>query len=148
MAWRKPEIRDIAAKLNQRELDAFRQHPDFSSAADPVVDLLELTAESVRGYCRSNKQATLSSEAGTIPESLMSFAMDIAAYDILKRINVKVNEDRKAKWEKALEWMEKVATGVFIPESGSEDATDDTSSNMAKIKFLPRMRRFVMNESL
>lgn len=49
MAWRKLMLRDIAAKLNQRELDAYRQHPDFASAADPVVDLLEMTAESVRG---------------------------------------------------------------------------------------------------
>lgn len=148
MSWRKPEIRDIAAKLNQKELDAYRQHPDFVSAADPVADLLELTAESVRGFCRTNKQVVMSPEAGTIPEGLMTFAMDIAAYDVLTRINVKVNEDRKAKWEKALEWMEKVSTGALTPESWSDSTTaDDTSSNRATPLFgAGRFKR--LNEDL
>lgn len=136
MSWRKPELRDIAAKLNQKELDAYRQHPDFRSAADPVADLLEMTAESVRGFCRSNKQLVMSPVAGTIPEGLMTFAMDIAAFDVLTRINVKVNDDRKAKWEKALEWMEKVSTGSLTPESYTKDeSADDTSSNRAVPAF-------------
>lgn len=134
MAWRKPELRDIAAKLSQKELDAYRQHPDFESAADPVTDLLELTAESVRGFCRTNKQVVMSPEGGSIPEALMSFAMDIAAYDVLTRINVRVGEDRKAKWEKALEWMDKVSIGNYIPESYNGEQ-DDTSSNKAMPRF-------------
>lgn len=137
MAWRKPELRDIAAKLNQRELDAYRQHPDFVSAADPVADLLEMTAESVRGFCRSNRQIRMSPAAGSIPEGLMAFAMDIAAYDVLTRINVKVSDDRKAKWEKALEWMEKAANGSFTPESWGGDGGEDgdTASNRAEPAF-------------
>lgn len=134
MAWRRPELRDIAAKLNQRELDAYRQHPDFASAADPVADLLEMTAESVRGFCRSNRQIRMSPEAGSIPEGLLAFAMDIAAYDVLTRINVKVSEDRKAKWEKALEWLEKVAAGTLTPESWTEGG-DDTFANRAHPQF-------------
>lgn len=136
MSWRKPELRDIAAKLNQKELDAFRQHPDFKSAADPVADLLELTAESVRGFCRTNRQLVMSPEQGTIPEGLMAFAMDIAAFDVLTRMNLKVSDDRRAKWEKALEWMEKVAAGSLTPESYVDDsAVDDTLSNRAFPQF-------------
>ncbi len=137
MAWRKPETRDLTAKLNQRELTAFKQHPDFASMADPAADLLEQTAEMVRGYCRTNKQVKMSPVLGTIPEGLLSPAMDIAVFDVLKRINVNPNEARKAAWEKALDLLEKVGRGEFIPESWAEKETgeEDASSNRARPKF-------------
>lgn len=148
MAWRKPEPRDLAAKLNQKEIDAYRIHPDFKSVADPVNDLLAMTAESIRNYCRTNKTVTMSPEPGTIPEGLMSFAMDIAAYDVLTRIGVPVNEARKAKWERAMEWLEKVASGQLTPESWSEDGTEgDTDSNRAEPAFCPA-RFKILNEQI
>lgn len=145
MAWRKPTLRDIAAKLNQRELDAFRQHPDFNSSADPVLDILEQTAESVRGYCRTNKQVSMSPELGSIPEGLITFAMDFAAFDILKRINVNPNEARKAAWEKAIEVFKDVAEGKFIPESHIEGSDNDTASNRAQPVFSAMGRRKILN---
>lgn len=147
MAWRKPETRDLTAKLNQRELDAFRQHPDFKTMADPAADILEQTAEMVRGYCRTNKQVRMSPELGSIPEGLISPAMDYAAYDILKRINVAVNDARKAAWEKAIELFEKVASGQYIPESWSDDETPegDASSNRATPQFTVNARRKILN---
>lgn len=137
MAWRKPETRDLTAKLNQREVTAFKQHPDFVTMADPASDILEQTAEMVRGYCRTNKQVRMSPDLGTIPEGLMSPAMDYAAFDVLKRINVQPNEARKAAWEKAIELFEKVGRGEYIPESWAEHETgeEDTQSNKARPKF-------------
>lgn len=135
MAWRKPELRDIAAKLSQRELDAFRKSPDFVSAADPVADLLEMTAETVRGFCRTNKQVKMCPASATIPEGLMTFAMDYAAFDVLKRISLDPNEARKAAWEKALEIFQAVAEGKFIPESYDDESEDDTQSNKAMPGF-------------
>lgn len=137
MAWRTPTVRDLAAKLNQAELDSYRAHPDFKSDADPVLDLLAMTAESVRNFCRTNKTLRMSPHAGTIPEGLMSFAMDVAAWDVITRIgaNVPGKEERKAKWEKALEWFEKVSRGELTPESWSEDEGGDTASNRALPAF-------------
>ena len=148
MAWRKPETRDLTAKLNQRELTAFKQHPDFASMADPASDILEQTAEMVRGYCRSNRQLRMSPHLGTIPEGLISPAMDIAAFDVLKRINVTPNEARKAAWEKALDLLEKVASGACIPESWAQDETGETdaASNRAMPKFAPMPRFKTLNE--
>lgn len=143
MSWRKPELRDIAAKLNQKELDMFRQHPDFQTGADPVLDLLEQTAESVRGFCRANRQIALCPRPGTIPEGLMTFAMDFAAFDVLKRINVKPNEARTDAWEKAHDVFAKVAPGEFIPESWSKESTDDASSNRAVPAFSTGRRRIL-----
>ena len=150
MAWRKPTIRDLTAKLNQKELAAFKQHPDFASAADPASDLLEQTAEFVRGFCRTNKQVRMSPAEGTIPEGLISPAMDIAAFDVVKRINVDPNEARKSAWEKALELLDRVAKGEYIPASWSPEETpeDDTSSNKATPFFGDSRRRFILNETL
>jgi hypothetical protein len=116
--------------------------------ADPAADILEQTAEMVRGYCRTNKQVRMSPEPGSIPEGLMSPAMDYAAYDVLKRINLTINESRKAAWEKAIELFEKVARGEYIPESWTKDETpeDDTSSNKAMPSFLPNARYKILNE--
>lgn len=148
MAWRKPETRDLTAKLNQRELTAFKQHPDFASMADPASDILEQTAEMVRGYCRTNKQVKMSPVLGTIPEGLISPAMDVAVFDVLKRINVNPNEARKAAWEKAIDLFKEVAKGDFIPESWAKDETgeDDASSNRARPKFSNIGRIKILNE--
>lgn len=147
MAWRKPTARDLVAKLNEKELLAFKQHPDFRSLADPASDILEQTAEMVRGFCRSNKQVRMSTEPATIPESLMSAAMDIAAYDVLKRIAVPISEARQRAWEKALELLEKAAQGAFIPESDVEGESD-ADSNRARPNFGTKRRRFILNEYL
>ena len=148
MSWRKPELRDLAAKLNQRELNEFRAHPDFATAADPAADILAQTAEYVRGFCRRNKQVTLSPEAGSIPESLMSPAMDVAAFDVLKRISVDINESRRIAWEKAVDLFREVASGAYTPESWSDEGGDGADSNLALPEFGSSNRRFILNEYL
>jgi len=119
--WRKPTRRDIAAKLTQAELDKFSTSPDFLSGANPVEDVLELTAETVRGFCRTCKQLKMCPEAGTIPEGLMTFAMDYAAFDILKRISHAPNEARTKAWEAAREMFMAVGKGEYIPDPFIED---------------------------
>ena len=149
MGWRRPEKRDLVAKLNQKELASFMQHPEYATSADPADDILSQTAEFVRGACRTNRQVRLSPEEKSIPESLISPAMDLAMFDVLKRINVIPNEARKSAWEKAHDLFEKVANGSFIPESWVEDGeAEPVRNNMARPTFLPRMRSFVLNESL
>lgn len=146
--WRKPEHRDIAAKLAQKELDAFSASPDFNSGADPILDILELTAETVRGFCRTNKQLKMCPTEGTIPEGLMTFAMDLAAFDILKRLRLEVGESRVKAWEKANDILMAVSKGEYIPESYIPDGEeqDDTQSNRAMPGFSKVNRRKLLNE--
>ena len=140
--WREPKFRDLVAKLTQTEVDKFKASNEFKSNADPAADILELTAESVRGFCRSNKQLKMCPKPHTIPEGLMTFAMDFAVYDLLKRINIVPNEARTKAWESAKELFKDVATGAFIPESWEEDGKeDDTDSNRALPKFgVPKVK--------
>ena len=124
MAWRQPQLKDIAATLSQKELDAYRQAPDFASGADPVTDLLARTAAFVRGKIRANGRVKMSPDPLEIPASLVSTAMDYAAYDVLKRQPVKMTEERQRAREQAIAELDKVARREVMPEDyqGGEDA--------------------------
>ncbi len=146
MAWREPTLRDLAAKLSQTEMNAFRKFPDFATAADPAADILRLTASFVRGFCRRNRQVTLSPAEYSVPESLLSPAMDCAAFDVLKRINLAPGEARVKAYEKAVELFEKVASGAYTPESYSADGeADDAASNLARPAIHEPPRRKVLD---
>jgi hypothetical protein len=73
--------------------------------------------------------------------------MDVAVFDVLKRINVQPNEARKAAWEKAIDLFKEVARGEFIPESWAEDETgeEDASSNKARPKFSDTTRYKILD---
>ena len=129
MSWRAPTIDDLASTLSKRELDAYRTSTDVE-AADPVAALIDSTAEMVRSYCRSNKACTLSPNAGEIPESLISPAMDYAAYSLLKRFPTPVGEDRRRAREQAVALFLKVSTNEFTPESYGAVEDSATEGNI------------------
>ena len=119
MAWRTLTEQDLAATLSADEIGKFRRsHPD---GADPVADLLSRTAELVRAYCRANRSVRVPAGAGLVPESLISPAMDYAAFDVLKRLPLKVGEDRRKARDDAVALLESVAAGRVTPESADEE---------------------------
>lgn len=119
--WRRPDNDDLVATLSQKEIDAFRASAGF--AADPIERLLTRTAAMVRGYIRSGGKCALSPNEGEIPESTISKAMDYAAFDVLKRLNLKPNEARTQARTAAEEFFRRIEDGKIIPESygASED---------------------------
>lgn len=138
--WRKPTVRDLAATLNQSEIDQYRQAPDFESGADPAMDLVERTAEFVRGFIRDgarrNRRVSMSPERCTLPESLISKAMDYAAFDVLKRINMDPGESRKDARKSAEEFFAKLAEGEYTPEPyDPESGSEGGSSGLALPQF-------------
>lgn len=119
MAWRTLTEQDLAATLSQDEIGKYRRsHPD---GADPVSDLLSRTAELVRAYCRANRSVRVPASAGLVPESLVSPAMDYAAFDVLKRLPLKVGEDRRKARDDAVALLEAVAAGRVTPESADDE---------------------------
>lgn len=140
MAWRRITEADLAATISQRELDAYRRSPG-ADGADPVDALLARTAAMVRGYCRANTAVSLSADPLAVPDSLVSAAADYAAYDILKRMPVPVNEDRRKAREAAVALFEAVASNKMTPESdGSADsAAARAASPLAGDPAPPRM---------
>ena len=122
--WRTVDENDLAATLSQGEIDAFRQDASLDGS-DPVARLLARTVAMVRGYIATNGKVRRMGPSGTLPESLISPAMDYAAADVLKRINVTLNDDRRKARERAEDLFKDVAAGKYTPES---DDADDTAS--------------------
>ena len=122
--WRAVDENDLAATISQGEIDAFRQDASLDGS-DPVARLLSRTVAMVRGYIATNGKVRRMGASGTLPESLISPAMDYAAADVLKRINMPLNDDRRKARERAEDLFKDVAAGKYTPES---DDADDTAS--------------------
>ena len=122
--WRTVDENDLAATLSQQEVDAYRRSASLDGS-DPVARLLSRTAALVRGYIATNGKVARMGPSGTLPESLISPAMDYAAFDVLKRVNVPVNEDRRRARERAEALFADVAAGKYTPEA---DGADDAAS--------------------
>jgi len=116
--WRVLTARDVAAALNQDEIDMYNQLPDFASLEDPVGDLLKEVASYVRGFCRASGKVKIDpNDRYTIPESLVKPAISIVVYRMSARMPMEVTDSRKEANKDAEELLKKVASGEFLPES-------------------------------
>lgn len=138
MAWREPTEDDLAATLSREEIESYRQDGDFTT--DPVATLLRRTAARVRGDIRSNGNVRLSPGEYELPESVISAAMDYAAADVLKRLNVPMNEDRRKAREDALALFQRIAEGRYTPESHGAGETESSSGPAAVVVCAARPR--------
>ena len=139
MAWTKPTEQDLAGTLSQREIDSYRVSPAASGASDPVADVIGAAADLARGYCRSNGNLRLG-PAGTVPRSLMAPVLDIAAYNLLKRLPVAIRGERRAAFEEAMRILRDVAEGRTTPE-GHDEAEDAASGTVAVTVAVSSRRR-------
>ena len=124
MAWRAPTTEDLIATLSKAEVDAFNQSvptpAQGQTAQTPSADLCARAASLVRAYIRRNHRVRLG-PAGTLPEGLISPAMDYAAFDVLKRLPVEVGAARVKAREEALLLFEDIANNKVTPESYGEE---------------------------
>lgn len=135
--WRTVDENDLAATLSQGEIDAFRQDASLDGS-DPVARLLSRTVAMVRGYIATNGKVRRMGRSGTLPESLISPAMDYAAADVLKRLAVPLNDDRRKARERAEDLFKDVAAGKYTPES--DDADDTVSTDGPAIEVVCTVR--------
>jgi len=133
MSWRIPTESDLTATLSAREIDAFRRSSDFGGA-DPVAALITRTAEFVRGFLRTG-EVSMSPTAASIPEGLISPAMDYAAYDILKRMPVEIGRDRADARRAAQTLFDAIADKKYRPEAFGD--TDDSGGGPSPAFSVP-----------
>ena len=136
--WRKVNESDLSASLSQSEIDAFRKSADFGP--DPVENQLAQVVAYVRGIIRSGGKCRLGADESTLPESLISPAMDYLRYQLLTRMNLVVNESRTKAYEAALSLFNDVRAGRFIPESDAETEPDQVAGSPAFGKPNPEKR--------
>jgi hypothetical protein len=127
MAWRAPTTADLIATLSKAEVDAFNQSVPSGTSPLPSADLVARTASFVRGFIRRNHHVRLG-PAGTLPEGLISPAMDYAAFDVLKRLPVEVGAARVKAREEALLLFDDVAADKVTPEYFGEDEADGSEA--------------------
>ena len=137
--WRAVDENDLAATISQAEVDAFRRSASLDGS-DPVARLLQRTVALVRGYVATNGKVARMGPPGTLPESLVSPAMDYAAADVLKRVNVPLNEDRRKARERAEELFRDVAAGKYTPESDGADESAATDGPAVEVVATSRGR--------
>ena len=135
--WRQIDETDLAATISQDEIDAYRASGPVDGSA-LVARLLARTVAMVRGYIATNGKVARMGPSGTLPESLVSPAMDYAAADILKRQDAPLNEDRRKARERAEDLFKDVAAGKYTPES--DDADDTASTDGPAIEVVTTVR--------
>ena len=128
--WRTVDETDLAATLSQGEIDAFRADGP-TDGSDPVARLLERTVAAVRGWISCNGAVRMCPAPGTIPQSLVSPAMDYAMGKVLNRIGVPLTDDRRKALERATDLFEKISRGEITPESYAENGQLDEDTRPA-----------------
>jgi phage gp36-like protein len=120
MAWRVPDIDDIYATLTKDEVEIYRTSANWTE--DPIKRLLTRSVSVARGYLKANGRVKMSPDAEALPESCISPAMDYLAFDILKRLGVKISDDRRDARRQAIAFFEKIASGEMSVEDYGENA--------------------------
>ena len=128
--WRAVTEADLAATISQGEIDAYRRDGSLDGS-DPVALLLERTVATIRGLIGCNGAVRMGPLPGSLPVSLISPAMDYAAYDLLKRIDVVPNAARTDSRKRAEALFEKISTGALGCESYTEDGAIDEDKRPA-----------------
>jgi phage gp36-like protein len=118
MAWRVPDIDDIYATLTKDEVEIYRTSANWTE--DPIKRLLTRSVGVARGYLKANGRVKMSPNAEALPESCISPAMDYLAFDILKRLGVKISDDRRDARRQAIAFFEKIASGEMSVEDYGE----------------------------
>lgn len=115
---------DLLCSVSQKEVDTYRQSMPWDQ--DGVSGLLARTAKYVRGCIVSGARITALPPDNTIPASLVSAAVDYAAYDLLKRFPVAVSEDRRRARADARALFDAIAEGKRTVEPPETANVDDT----------------------
>ena len=121
MAWITPTREDLIATISADEVSAFEASSDF---ADAVGGILARTVAFVRGFVKAGR-AGVDEDPRTIPAALLAPAMDYAAFDLLKRFNIPVSEDRRRARQDALNIFVKVAERSLSIDSAADAASPD-----------------------
>lgn len=141
MAWRLTTSDDLAARLSDMEIESFRT--SYTGEGDPVELLLNDTAALFRDAIRTGGRARMSPKAAALPESVISKAMDYAAFDVLKRLDVPINEDRRRARQDAEDFMHRLEDGRFEVEDDETPGGEDPRLALTPSFTRPRPPRLL-----
>ena len=129
--WRAITRADVTASLTLKETESYQRSVDFGD--DPLPILIERTTAYARLAIRSNGRVRMSPDATTLPVSVISPACDYMIFDILKRIDVEVGEDRRRARQQAIDFFDRITKGDVTPEGWDEPENEDTGHSAAQL---------------
>lgn len=144
MAWISITEDDLLTAISGDELTGYREAALAEGQPDPVQPTIDQAADLVRGYVGGWKQNTLG-PAGTIPQKLLSAAVDIIVARIPSRVGKSPKEGRKDARDAAIKLLEQVSAGKFDIEEPVTKSDEQPSAPSPS--FSGRARRNVREES-
>lgn len=129
--WRAITRADVTASLTLKETESYQRSGDFGD--DPLPILIERTTAYARLAIRSNGRVRMSPDANALPVSVISPACDYMIFDILKRIDVEVGEDRRRARQQAIDLFDRIERGEVTPEGWEEPETQETGHHAAQL---------------
>lgn len=129
--WRAITRADVTASLTLKETENYQRSVEFGD--DPLPILIERTTAYARLAIRSNGRVRMSPDASTLPVSVISPACDYMVFDILKRIDVEVGEDRRRARQQAIDFFDRITKGEVTPEGWDEPENEDTGHSAAQL---------------
>lgn len=139
--WRKVTMDDLAATLSEKEIRVFgsNDNADETTVGQQVAN----TVSAVRGYIRSGRKCRMPDDETLLPDMLVAPAMDLAAYNLLKRFNRVPNEARTKAYEHAQSLFERVAAGSIVPEDYGESPSEVAPQSSPARPSFRRKRRLL-----
>ena len=136
--WKQPTIEDLKASLSDIETQVFGQeHFD----EQPLLDQLANSVAHVRGFVRSGRKCRMPDDQTLLPDFLIAPAIDYAAFNLLKRLRLVVNESRTKAYERACSLFEKVGSGQIVPEDYGETPSEVKPDTATPVPVIRKRKR-------
>lgn len=120
MSWQTPTIDDLRASLGSSELDTLRTK-SVAEGQDVVAQILARVVAMVRAAAR--RSGCLMGPAGTIPAEALQPLCNIAAFELLTRLNIELRPSRTTSRDAAMKWLEDLAAGKWQVVGYGQDET-------------------------
>jgi phage gp36-like protein len=134
MSWLTPTIDDLRASLGADEIDILRQK-SIADGQDVVSQVLARTVSLARASARAS--GCIMGPAGTIPEEALQPLCNIAAYDLLVRLNIELKASRRDSRDAASKFLENLAASrIQVLGYGEDEST--TTGNTPIVNSITR----------
>lgn len=147
MAWIAITESHLLTAISGPELEALRAAALADGQADPVADVLSQVTERIRGDVAANASNVLG-PTGQIPERLLSAALALIVWDIMRRPGASIIDDENQSRAKAVDRAEALLKRVADGTYAIEDPTTGEDQTNSAVTVVTKTTRQATRESL
>lgn len=104
-AWTPITADDVATRLADAELDAYRTLELGEDQPDPLPEIIVGVVQEVRNALAQNERNMLSAAENKLPRGAHHHALAMIRYRLISRLPVLIDEPRRREYEDALAWL-------------------------------------------